>query len=78
MFKNVVSLRLKPAVTTAHSHTVGDDATRTDDADTLTKIVVITHIIWPQEPHPQHPRHSALTTAPRAWSKLPLYAQRSL
>ena len=39
MFKNVVSLRLKTAVTTAHTHTVGVDAIRIDDDDTITKVV---------------------------------------
>ena len=39
MFKHVVSLRLKPAVTTAHGHTVGADALRIDGDDKITKVV---------------------------------------
>ena len=49
MFKNVVSLRLKPAVTTAHSHTAGVDAVRTDDDDTIINVVDV----------PSHARISA-------------------
>ena len=41
------------------------------------KLWVITHI-WPQEPPTQHPRRSALTTAPHAWSKLPLRSTAAL
>ena len=52
MFKNVVSLSLKLAMTTAHGHTVGTDAERIDDDGTMVhaqKSWVITHI-WPHEP----------------------------
>ena len=34
MLENVVSLRLKPAVTTTHGHTVDTDAVKIDDDDT--------------------------------------------
>lgn len=36
---DVDSLRLKPAVTTAHGHTVGADAVKIDGDDTITKVV---------------------------------------
>ena len=39
MFKNVVLLRFKLTMTTAHDHTVGADAIWIDDDDTLTKVV---------------------------------------
>ena len=39
MFKNVVSLSLKLAVTTAHDHTASVDDIRIDDDDTITKLV---------------------------------------
>ena len=39
MFKNVVLLSVKLAMTAAHSHTASTDAIRTDDDDTLTKVV---------------------------------------
>ena len=39
MFKNVVSLSLKLAVTTAHDQTVSVDDIRIDDDDTITKLV---------------------------------------
>ena len=39
MFKNVVLLRFKLTMTTAHDHTVGADAVRIDDDDTITKAV---------------------------------------
>ena len=52
MFKHVVSLCLKPAVTTAHDHTVGVDACALCGQMMMIqsqKLWVITHI-WPQEP----------------------------
>ena len=58
MFKNVVSLSLKLAMTTAHDHTVSNDAIRTDNDDTIIKVVGHFTHIWPQEP----------TTAPQAVS----------
>ena len=39
MFKNVVSLSLKLAMTTAHDHTVSADGSWTDDDDTIIKVV---------------------------------------
>ena len=39
MFKNVVSLSLKLAMTTAHDHMVSADGVWTGDDDTLTKAV---------------------------------------
>ena len=39
MFKNVALLSFKLTMTTAHGHTVGADAARIDDVDTITKVV---------------------------------------
>ena len=39
MFKKVVLLSVKLAMTAAHSHTASTDAVWTDDDDTLTKAV---------------------------------------
>ena len=39
MFKNVVLLSVKLAMTAAHSHTASTDAVWTDDDTTLTKVV---------------------------------------
>ena len=39
MFKNVVLLSVKLAMTAAHDYTVGADAVRIDDDDTITKVV---------------------------------------
>ena len=39
MFKNVVLLSLKLAMTTAHDQTVSADGVWTDDDDTITKVV---------------------------------------
>ena len=39
MFKNVVLLSVDLAMTAAHDYTVGVDAVRIDDDDTITKVV---------------------------------------
>ena len=39
MFKNVVLLSVELAMTAAHDYTVGVDAVRIDDDDTITKVV---------------------------------------
>ena len=39
MFKNVVLLSVDLAMTAAHDYTVGADAVRLDDDDTITKAV---------------------------------------
>ena len=39
MFKNVVLLGVELAMTAAHDYTVGADAVRIDDDDTITKVV---------------------------------------
>ena len=39
MFKNVVLLSVDLAMTAAHDYTVGADAVRIDDDDTITKVV---------------------------------------
>ena len=39
MFENVVLLSAKLAMTAAHDYTVGVDAVRIDDDDTITKVV---------------------------------------
>ena len=39
MFKNVVLLSVDLAMTAAHDYTVGADAVRIDDDDTITKAV---------------------------------------
>ena len=39
MFKNVVLLSVELAMTAAHDYTVGADAVRIDDDDTITKVV---------------------------------------
>ena len=77
MFKNVVLLNLKLTLTTAHTTPrSGHSAVLMLYGQMMMihsqKSWVISHI-WPQEPPTaQHPRRSALTTAPHAWSKLPL------
>ena len=53
MFKNVVLLSVDLAMTAAHDYTVGADAVRIDDDDTISKVVGHhSHLraIWPQEP----------------------------
>ena len=79
MFKNVVLLSVKLAMTAAHSHTTSTDAIWTDDDDTLTKLKSRgSSLTFGHRSHPQHPRRSALTTAPHAWSKLPLRSTLAL
>ena len=39
MFKNVILLSVELAMTAAHDYTVGVDAVRIDDDDTITKAV---------------------------------------